>query len=429
MTSKVFIKPIAGEMTDCIRECFDNFGGVGEICKGDVFIKMNGTGPIPEIMTDREVILSTVKVVKEVIEPEHIFVMENSAVGFCTRLSFEIDDLAKKIESLGAKPLYLDEEEPIDVDFKGIALDKPMPIPKILYESLVEHKGENTYINIPKLKSHIQCGVTICIKNQHGLFYDKEKVYNHHLINEKIVDALNVFKPDFNIVDATTVINFGPAKVDDRYVLPMGLLLSGTDLVAVDTIGSKLVGIDDAVHIKMAAEKGFGTNNFDEINVIPSKKLIDQYKIQLEHDVDKIQIPHHPSVTFFRGKEKACKTGCLAFESSRSDPSQKIRPYALVYGKGHNIKELDKHSGPFIINGPCSISELKEYFDGRQKKEKTKVYYIEEHLDLEKAYKYTMKAGRIKLGDLSDDMPIQPQRFLELIMESRKNGGNFMSII
>jgi len=101
----------------------------------------------------------------------------------------------------------------------------------------------------------------------------------------------------------------------------------------------------------------------------------------------------------------------------------------LVYGKGHDTKELDKHSGPFIVNGPCSMSELKEYFDGRQKKEKIKVYYIEDHVDLEKAYRYAMQAGRIKLSDLSDTIPIQPQRFLELIMESRKNGGNFMSIV
>jgi len=429
MTSTVFIKPIEGEMTDCIRECFEKFGGVESICKGKVFIKWNGTGPVPEIMTNREVILSTVEVVKEAINPENIYVMENSAVGFCTRLSFEIDNLAKRIEELGAKPLYLDEQEPIDVDFNGIALDKPIPMPKILYENLVEHKGENTYINIPKLKSHIQCGVTICIKNQHGLFYDAEKVYNHHLINEKIVDALNVFKPDFNIVDATTVIDFGPALIDKTFEKPMGLLLSGTDLVAVDTIGSRLVGINDAVHIEMAAEKGFGINNFEEINVIPSKNLIDQYKIQLNHDVNKIPIPKHPSITYFRGTEKACKTGCLFFESSRAPPEQKIRPYAIVYGKGHDTKELDKHSGPFVVNGPCAVSELKDYFDKRQETQKTKVYYIEEHVDLQKAYKYAMEAGRIKLSDLSEDMPIPVERFLQLIMECRNNGGIFMSFV
>jgi uncharacterized protein (DUF362 family) len=429
MKSTVFIKTIEGEMTDCIQECFDAFGGVDSICKGNVFIKWNGTGPVPEIMTDREVILSTVQVVKEVIKPENIYVMENSAVGFCTRVSFEIDNLAKRIEALGAIPLYLEEQQPIDVDFNGIALDKPIPMPKILYENLVEHKGENTYINIPKLKSHVQCGVTICIKNQHGLFYDPEKVYNHHLIDDKIIDALNVFKPDFNIVDATTVIDFGPSKIDQSFVKPMGLLLSGIDLVAVDTIGSRLVGIDDAIHIAMAAEKGFGINKLEDINVVPSKDLIDQYKIELNHDVYDIKIPRHPSRTYIKGIEKACKTGCSFIEASRFPPGRKVRPHVIVYGKGHNNEELDKYPGPFIVNGPCAVSELKDYFEKRQKIKRTKVYYINEHENIQEAYKYSLEAGRVKLGDLSEDIPVPPERFLQLIMESRKNGGNFMSFI
>ncbi|MFX1325070.1 MAG: DUF362 domain-containing protein, partial [Promethearchaeota archaeon] len=328
-----------------------------------------------------------------------------------------------------AIPLYLEEQEPIEVDFNGIALDKPIPIPKILYENIVEHKEENTYINIPKLKSHIQCGVTICIKNQHGLFYDAEKVYNHHLINQKIIDALNVFKPDFNIVDATTVIDYGPDLIDPTFQIPMGLLLCGIDPVAVDTVGSKLVGIDDALHIQMAAEKGFGTNNFEEIDVIPSKALIEKYRVQLNHNVYDIQIPRHPSRTYIRGTEKACKTGCSYIEASRFSSDMKIRPHVIVYGKGHNTKELDKHPGPFVVNGPCAVSELKPYFEKRQETRRTKVYYINEHENIQEAYKFSMEAGRVKLADLSKDIPITPERFLQLIMESKKNGGNFMSFI
>ncbi|TFG25374.1 MAG: DUF362 domain-containing protein, partial [Promethearchaeota archaeon] len=279
MKSDVFIRPIGDDaLFDCVRDCFTQFGGVRTVCKGNVFIKFNGTGPDPDIMTNSDVILSTVKVVKEVINPENIYVMENPAVGFCARLSFEINNLSKRIEELGAKSLYLDEQESINIDFNGVAFDKPIPVPKILYENLVEHRGENTYINIPKLKSHVMCGVTICLKNSHGLVYDAEKIYNHHLINEKIVEITSIFKPDFNIVDATTVLNYGPGPImDDSFVIPMGVLISGKDPVAVDTVGSKLIGIDDAIHINMAAEKGLGTNDFDEINVIPSKEIIDQY--------------------------------------------------------------------------------------------------------------------------------------------------------
>jgi len=90
--------------------------------------------------------------------------------------------------------------------------------------------------------------------------------------------------------------------------MPMNLLISGTDPVAVDTVGSLLIGKDNVKHINIAAERGFGTNNLEEIDVLPSADLIDKYKVQLDHK----NIPQGISekVTIFRGKEKVCKTGC-----------------------------------------------------------------------------------------------------------------------
>lgn len=432
MNSKVYIRPIENDdLTDCVRDCFDQFGGVGSICKGNVYIKFNGTGPAPDIMTDREVILSTVKVVKEQVNPENIYVMENSAVGFCARLSFEIDDLGIRIEELGANPLYLDEQESIEVDFNGVAFDKPIPVPKILYEDIVKHNGENTYINIPKLKSHVQCGVTICIKNSHGLVYDAEKIYNHHLINDKIVEITSMFKPDFNIVDATSVINFGPTLMHEDFKIPMGLLLSGKDPVAVDTIASMIVGIDDAKHIAMAAEKGLGTNNIEEINVIPSKDLINQYFVQLDHDMSNIPLKRSDHVSLFKGKEKACKTGCgySDFAGFGRNESIETRPFAIVYGKGHNLKELDANPGPFVVNGPCAVAELKDYFTNRKKREKVRIFYINEHEDLAQYLKYILKAANIKLGELSDDLPIPMERWMEILKLAYQNGVNFHSAI
>ncbi|MFX0071709.1 MAG: DUF362 domain-containing protein [Candidatus Hermodarchaeota archaeon] len=432
MKSDVFIRSINNDdLIDCVRNCFDQFGGVESICKGNVFIKFNGTGPDPDIVTNREVILSTVKLIKEVINPENIYVMENSAVGFCTRLVYEIDNLGKKIEDLGAIPLYLDEQDSIDVNFNGVAFDRPIPVPKILYENLIEHRNENTYINIPKLKSHIMCGVTICIKNSHGLVYDAEKIYNHHLINEKIVEITSIFKPDFNIVDATTVLNYGPGPIiDDSFIIPMGILFCGKDPVAVDTVGSKLIGIDDAIHINMAAEKGLGTNNFNEINVIPSKEIIDKYKIQLGHDLSKIPLTPHESIKLFKGKERACKTGCGAFMSAAyvREKTLKFEPYAIIFGKGHNTTEIDKHPGPFIVAGPCAVTELKEYFKERKKKERVKLFYINEHVDLAQFFKYTIKAGKIKLDDMTADLPFTTERWMELMKISYQNGGNFITM-
>jgi uncharacterized protein (DUF362 family) len=77
---------------------------------------------------------------------------------------------------LGGITLCLDEKEPIKFDFKGNVLDKLIPIPKILYESIIVNKTRNTYINLPKLKIHLQIGMTGCIKNQYGLLYNSEKL-------------------------------------------------------------------------------------------------------------------------------------------------------------------------------------------------------------------------------------------------------------
>jgi uncharacterized protein (DUF362 family) len=429
LVSKVIVKPISGDLKSVIKECFNIFGGVDSICKGKIFIKFNGTAPIPEIITCPNVIISTVEVISEYIAPKNIYVMENSTVGFCTRFCFEIEDLGKNVEQMGANVLYLDEEEAVEVEFNATALDKPIPIPKILYEHLVRKKGENTYINIPKLKSHIQCGITACIKNQHGLLYDNEKVYHHHLINEKLIEIMRLFKPDFNIIDATSVINYGPTLIDKKFNIPMGLLLAGKDPVAVDTIAGKLIGIEDAKYIQMAAKEGFGTNNFEEIDVIPSKNIISQYAIKLDHDVDKIPIPHHESERFFRGTEMACKTGCLGFDSLRTRSDLPIRPYAFVYGKGHDIKELDNHSGPFIVNGPCAVAELKPYFDERKKKDKVRVFYVDEHLDISSVYKYYLKAMKLTIEDLAYDIPISTERLLELMQQSFQHGGKFLSLM
>jgi len=301
------------------------------------------------------------------------------------------------------------------------------------YESLVEHKGENTYINIPKLKSHGQCKVTICIKNQHGLLYDKEKVYNHHLIDDKIVDILSVFRPDFCIVDATTVINFGPTLIDDQFKLPMGILFAGTDPVAVDTVGSKLVGIENVKHIEMAAERGLGTNNIEEINVLPSIDLIDRYKIQLEHDPNKIPLEPNENITIFKGAEQACKGGCGAFVvlgyGQRLREGLKMKPFALVIGKGHDTNELDTYQGQFIINGPCAIAELKSYFDERKKNEKMKVFYIEDHCNVAEVYKTYLKAAKLTMADIATEHLITPERWMELTKTCIQNGGNFISIL
>ena len=144
-----------------------------------------------------------------------------------------------------------------------------------------------------------------------------------------------------------------------------------------------------------------------------------------------IPLKRRDHVSLFRGKEKACKTGCgySDFAGYGGDESMEINPYAIVYGKGHNIKELDANPGPFIVNGPCAVAELKDYFTNRKKREKVRIFYINEHEDLAQYLKYILKAGKIKLGDFSDDLPIPMERWMEILKLAYQNGVNFHSAI
>jgi len=407
MNSTVFMELVKGDLTDCVRACFNAFGGVDSIVKGNVFLKINATMPFLSAITNPEVILAVIRVVKEAREkPKQIFVFDNCAVGLFTRYVFTIEHLAKQIKKLGAKPLYLDEQKSIDVEFHGKALDKPIPIPKILYKNLIEHKTENTYINIPKLKTHLQTGITNCIKNQHGLLYAAEKVYNHHLIDEKLIDIMKIFKPDFNLVDATTVVDYGQFSLLPEWEIPMKLLLSGKDPVALDTVGAALMGIEDVRHIELAAKMDFGCNELDKIQILPSRDLLEKNKCQLH--CKGLPLKSSEKVTLVRGNQ-VCRTGCLTlglyFILFTHDTN--FGPCIGVIGKGHNTAELDNYSGPFIVNGPCAVSELKEYFESRKEKgEKIKVYYINDHCNLAELIKMVLKGCNIPLSYFSKTMKI-----------------------
>jgi uncharacterized protein (DUF362 family) len=416
-------------LEDGIRNCFDQFGGVDSIIKGKVFLKFNGTMQFQTAMTSTEVILSTIRVIKETTkEIEYIYVMDNSGVGSFTRLVFQVNDLGKQVKELGAKPLYLDEEKSIDINFDGTILNKPIPVPKILYENLVKNKERNTYINLPRLKSHVLSKSTASIKNQHGLLYDREKIFKHNLIHEKIVDILNVFKPDFNIIDATSVVNYGPMAIFDEWSVPMNLLISGIDPVAVDTVSSRLIGIKEVEHIDLAAKRGFGTNNFEEIEIVPSKELLKTHQIQLNHENIPKKVPD--KVTIFRGKERVCKAGCafLKVLFIWFGTQRELKECVGIYGKGHNPRELDKFDGPFIVNGECAVSELKEYFEKRKKKEDIKVYYIDAHLNIAEAGIAIRKALGISIADLKALLPCSLLKMVGLMILAKLKGGNFISI-
>ncbi len=122
-------------------------------------------------------------------------------------------------------------------------------------------------INVPKLKIHHMAQVTLSLKNLMGVIVDNRGLVMHDMIHEKIVDLASLFKPVLNVVDGAI-----GAEKDEVVGDPVesNVVIAGSDMVAVDAVGSGVMGLDpkSIKHIEQAASRGMGVSNINQIRVL-----------------------------------------------------------------------------------------------------------------------------------------------------------------
>lgn len=103
-------------------------------------------------------------------------------------------------------------------------------------------------ISVPVLKDHSFTGTTIAMKNMFGLpparFYkggwNKSKLHSPST-DKSVVDICVYKKPDLSVVDASTVLRgMHLAGTEEK----LNLILASFDPVAIDAVGSELLGHD-----------------------------------------------------------------------------------------------------------------------------------------------------------------------------------------
>jgi len=113
------------------------------------------------------------------------------------------------------------------------------------------------FITLPKLKTNILTKITCCLKNQFGCLPCIHKARFHPYIDDVIVDANLIFKPNFCIVDGiiSMVSCKGPA-----FGIPIrsNLLIVGQNPLAVDIICAQILGFNpfSIGHIREAFNRG-----------------------------------------------------------------------------------------------------------------------------------------------------------------------------
>lgn len=99
------------------------------------------------------------------------------------------------------------------------------------------------YVNVPKMKTHVRCGVTLGLKNQQGICDYDEKKNNHKRGVDEPLGALGkVLKPNLLVLDGVEGME-GNGPTHGTRNKP-GMFAAGTDLVEFDTVLSRVMGFE-----------------------------------------------------------------------------------------------------------------------------------------------------------------------------------------
>jgi uncharacterized protein (DUF362 family) len=188
-----------------------------------------------------------------------IFVYEHDATGTLASNLFGYVGVDRVASRYGVRCVSLANKEWVVKRIRGTHFSE-LEIPRILAEC-------DLLINHPKLKTHGQVFMTCGLKNMYGCHRLKRKViYHRRLINEAIVDINLAIPSHLIVVDANLCVegNRGPTQGLPKRV---GLLIGGSDIVAVDAFGAKLMGFKHRKvrHIVLAARMGLGFLNYQVI--------------------------------------------------------------------------------------------------------------------------------------------------------------------
>lgn len=150
-------------------------------------------------------------------------------------------------------------------------------IPEILSEV-------DSYINLPKLKTHMETGVTLSLKNQMGLLPSDNKRQMHKLDLDKYIAYLGkLIRPTINLIDGVIGMEEnGPHHGKDKIA---NLVFCGDDMVEIDSFAAAMIGLDYLLvrHICIAQNIGVGKfvheskiqeNENKMVKFVPARRFI-----------------------------------------------------------------------------------------------------------------------------------------------------------
>ena len=201
------------------------------------------------------------------------------------------------------------------------------------------------FINVPVLKTHYLTTVTLAMKNLKGCLKREDKPRFHDRdLSRAVVELCKIVRPTINVIDAMTWKQGGD-----------GLLIVSPDIVAADTVGCALMGIDpkEVRTVSLGAAAGLGEGELIKIDIVGEELKRLKFKVQLPRQQLQQSLPLLEIV----GAERAC-SGCLiplfsALSLFQERGMKLEKPLAILLGKSPQIRQGES----WLSVGDCAETE------------------------------------------------------------------------
>ena len=213
-------------------------------------------GPETGATTDPRVVEGIIRYLQEEFQVSNIYIVESDGSQVLADMAFKLLGYESLSKKLNVKLVNLSKAPASEKVFDDNVFLKKIQCPLIL-------ENVNWFISVPKIKLHTLCSIGGTMKNQYGCNpYPKKSKY-HKKLHECVVDLSRVFKPNLIVVDGIVAME-GRGPVDGIPV-KMNTLLFGRDIVAVDHLIARMVGVNPnrVKYLVDACKRGLGTTNYN----------------------------------------------------------------------------------------------------------------------------------------------------------------------
>ncbi|MFH1005917.1 MAG: DUF362 domain-containing protein [Candidatus Latescibacterota bacterium] len=122
-------------------------------------------------------------------------------------------------------------------------------------------------VSIAWMRTHGYTTISLCMKNLMGVIGPSSDRGTMHVpFPERITDLVSALRPGLSVIDGTTRLDEGVSRTP----VPLDVTVAGWDIVAVDAVGTAIMGFDpmQIEHIWLAHQRGLGTADLSEIEIV-----------------------------------------------------------------------------------------------------------------------------------------------------------------